>query len=237
VPNKPKSRFTQTQILYGVVAAAVVVLLVATYLVVWGGSGEGPLPTGAAFTIKVQPRDRTMGSPNAPIQFVEYAAPSCPHCAHWNEAVFPKFKAQYIDTGKVYYIFRVFPLSPIDAAVEAMARCLPKESYFQFIDMMFRNQDRWDPDGHDIPDVHAALVNMGRIAGMSEDRVNACISNQDKLNEISDVGDQAHKRFGINSTPSFIVNGILTRKPFVWEGLKETLADAMKKKAAETKKK
>ncbi len=104
-------------------------------------------------------------------------------------------------------MFRVFPLNPVDVAVEAMARCLPKSSYFQFIDMMFRNQSKWDPDGYKIPDVHAALINMGRIAGMSAEKVDSCITNQDELNKIAAVGEHANKAYGINGTPSFIVDG------------------------------
>ena len=154
-------------LLYGLVAAAAVALGVMAYLVFSGNSGSAVPQEGSKLNIALSPTDHTLGSPKAPVQFVEYAAPTCPHCAHWNAEVFPKFKKAYIDTGKVHYVFRVFPLSSVDAAVEAMARCLPKDSYFQFIDMMFRNQEKWDPDGYNVPDVHAALINMGRIAGMS----------------------------------------------------------------------
>ena len=204
------------QILYGLVAVAAIALAVASYFVYSGGSGSGAVRQYSgrtALTVTVKPTDHTLGSPKAPIQFVEYAAPTCPHCAHWNQEVFPQFKKAYIDTGKVYYVFRVFPLSSLDVAVEAMARCLPKSSYFQFIDMMFRNQDKWDPDGYQIPDVHAALINMGRIAGHERRRRSTrCISNQDELNKIAAVGEQANKTYGINGTPSFIIDGELNRE-------------------------
>lgn len=218
------------QLLYGLVGLAAIALGVVTYLVVFSGSGGLP-ESGSKFTIVLTPTDHTLGSPKAPIQFVEYAAPSCPHCAHWNEEVFSKFKRAYIDTGKVHYIFRVFPLSSLDVAVEAMARCLPKESYFQFIDMMFRNQDKWDPDGNDIPDVHAALINMGRIAGMSADQVDTCISNQDELKKIADIGEHASKAYGINGTPSFIIDGEMSRDAVTWQGLQDILNPKLQKLA------
>ena len=107
-----------------------------------------------------------MGNPKAKVVLIEYAAPTCPHCAHFNETVFPQLKQKYIDTGKVYYVFRVFPLHPSDVAAEAMAVCLPKDSYFQFIDLLFRNQKDWDWE-YQVQDIHGGLVKMGRIAGMT----------------------------------------------------------------------
>ncbi|MDE3115364.1 MAG: thioredoxin domain-containing protein, partial [Pseudomonadota bacterium] len=138
---------TRKQLLSVLVAVAAIVVLAVAYFVYTGGSDGDVLQQGSKLTIELSPRDKALGSPKAPIQFVEYAAPSCPHCAHWDEDVFPILKKEYIDTGKVYYVFRVFPLSSLDVAVESMARCLPADSYFQFIDMMYRNQDKWDPDG------------------------------------------------------------------------------------------
>jgi protein-disulfide isomerase len=219
-------------ILYTIVALAVVALGVASYLFYSKQSGSDTLAdTGAnGALVKVTAEDYTLGSPKAPIQFVEYAAPQCPHCAHWNEEVFPQLKKNYIDTGKVYYVFRVFPLTSVDVAVQAMAECLPRPAYFQFIDMMFRNQDKWDPDGYQIPDVHAALVNMGRIAGMSAEKVDSCISNQDQLNKIAAVGEQANKTWGLNSTPSFIVNGIVSSQPVTWAGAQALLDGLLNKK-------
>ena len=218
------------QLVYGLVGLAAIALGIMAYLVVF--SGPGGLPeSGSKFTIALTPADHTLGSPEAAIQFVEYAAPSCPHCAHWNEEVFSQFKRTYIDTGKVHYVFRVFPLSSLDVAVEAMARCLPKDSYFQFIDMMFRNQDKWDPDGNDIPDVHAALINMGRIAGMSAEQVDTCISNQDELKKIAAIGEHASKAYGISGTPSFIIDGELNRDAVTWQGLQDTLNAKLQKQA------
>lgn len=163
---------SRKQLLYGLVLVAVVALGAASYLLYSGRSGtETVLRTSSKFGFTITPADHTLGSPNAPVQVVEYAAPSCPYCAHWDIHVFPDFRKTYIDTGKVFYVFRVFPLRALDVAVEAMARCLPKKNYFQFINMMYHNQDKWDPDGYNIPDIHAALLNMGRAAGLSGNQV------------------------------------------------------------------
>ena len=218
------------QLVYGLVGLAAIALGILAYLVVFSGPGGVP-ESGSKLTIVLTPMDHTLGSPKAAIQFVEYAAPSCPHCAHWNEEVFSQLKRTYIDTGKVHYVFRVFALSSLDVAVEAMARCLPSESYFQFIDMMFRNQDKWDPDGNNIPDVHAALINMGRIAGMSAEQVDTCISNQDELKKIAAIGEHANKAYGINGTPSFIIDGELNRDAVTWQGLQDALNAKLQKQA------
>jgi protein-disulfide isomerase len=199
------------QLLIGLVALALVAIGVAAYFLIFSGSSsdEAVLPTGGEkYGIQITARDRTIGSPKAPILMVEYAAPVCPHCARFDMTIFPELKQKMIDTGKVYYVFRVFPLGPVDIAAESIARCLPEDNYFQFIDLLFRNQAKWDPDGYDIPDVHAALVEMGRTAGLSAQQVDACIGNQTVANQVSQVGQDAQTKYGITGTPTFIVNGI-----------------------------
>jgi protein-disulfide isomerase len=196
------------QMLVGIVVLAIVALGVVAYFLFAGSSDDATLASGGTkYTITVAPDDRTLGNPKAPIQMVEYAAPTCPHCAHFDMTMFPDMKKNYIDTGKVFYIFRVLPLSQVDVAAESMARCLPADNYFQFIDLLFRNQPKWDPDGYAIPDVHGALVDMGKIAGMSADQVDACINNADANKRATDVGQEAETKYGINGTPTFIVNG------------------------------
>ena len=162
-----------------------------------------PAPAGQVY------REFVQGKPNAKVTVIEYASLTCPHCAHFAQEDYPKLKKDYIDTGKIYYVFRVFPLSQVDVAAEAIARCLPADNYFQFIDLLFRNQSKWDPDGYQIPDVHGALVDMGKIAGMSADQVDACINNADANKRATDVGQEAETKYGIQGTPSFIVNGEL----------------------------
>ena len=197
------------QLLIGLVVLAVIAIGVIGYMVFSRPVDEGPTLTSGAptFPVTITAADRTLGNPKAPITMVEYAAPTCPHCAHFNGTMFPFIKRNYIDTGKVYYVFRVFPLSQVDIAAESMARCLPASNYFQFIDLLFRNQPKWDPDGYQIPDVHAALVDMGRIAGLSPEQVDKCINDEGAQKRATDVGLYANKTYGINGTPTFLVNG------------------------------
>ena len=223
---------TRKQFVYGLAVLAAVAVLGAVYLAFFGEPGDS-LDNGVpAYTVTLLPRDMTLGSPKAPVQVVEYAAPSCPICAHWDMTVFPVFKKEYVDTGKVYYVFRVFPLRSLDMAVEAMARCLPKDSYFAFMDMMYRNQDKWDPDGNEIPDVHAALLQMGSTAGLSTARVESCISDKTALDQIAKVGQYAATSYAIDSTPSFLVDGAFHQQDFMTpEAMRELLNAELKRKS------
>src|SRR4051794_23535605 len=96
-------------------------------------------------------------------------------------------------------------------------------SYFQFIALLFRTQPKWDPDGYQIPDVHAALVQMGRIAGMSAEEVDRCIANQSEQRRITKNGEEANQRYGINGTPTFIINGQIHSIFADWQELKDYL--------------
>jgi protein-disulfide isomerase len=216
------------QLLIGLVAIAVITIAVVAYMVFSTPTDDGETLAsgGTQYKVTITADDRTMGNPKAPVTMVEYAAPSCPHCARFDMTMFPSLKKDYIDTGKVYYIFRVFPLSQVDVAAESMARCLPPENYFQLIDMLFRNQPKWDPDGYQIPDVHAALVDMGRIAGMSADQVDKCINDQAANKRAVDVGTYAQTNYGINGTPTFVVNGQIA-PPFVEYGDVQKYLDAV----------
>lgn len=196
----------RSQLLIGLVVLAVVVLAVAAYLIFREPSGEA-VPAEATLTFTVTDRDRTLGSPKAPVTMIEYAAPTCPICAHFNNDIFRQFKREYIDTGKVFYVFRVFPLQAADVAAEAIARCMPKDNYFTFLDLLYRNQSRWDPDGYDIPDVHGALIKMANIAGMPAEKADSCISDQAETKRIEQVGLDAQTRYGVSGTPTFLVNG------------------------------
>ena len=222
----------RNQLIYGIVGIAVIAVLIAAYFAFYGGSSSSDDTADANGGVKVTvtANDRTLGSPKAPIQIVEYAAPICPHCAHFNEAFFPQLKANYIDTGKVYYIFRVFPLQSSDLAAEAIARCLPANNYFQFIDLLFRNQPKWDPE-NGVQDVHGGLVQMGRIAGLSAEQVDRCIGDQAQQQRIAQVGQDATTRYAINGTPTFIINGEIHSVFTNWQEMKDFLDSKLKKKA------
>jgi protein-disulfide isomerase len=218
----------RNQLLFGIVGIAVVVILVAAYFVFYGSNTGTADSTVDRANVTITAADRTLGKKDAPVLMVEYAAPICPHCAHFNETMFPQLKANYIDTGKVYYVFRVFPLQSADVAAEAIARCLPADNYFQFIDLLFRNQPKWDPE-NGVQDVHGGLVQMGRIAGLSAEQVDRCIGNQAEQQRIAKVGEDATTRYSINGTPTFIINGQIHSTFANWQELKDYMDAQLKK--------
>jgi len=221
---------SRKQLLIGLVAVAVVVVGIVAYFVFFDESPSGSVSGETSkFGIALTSRDRAEGSPQAPILIVEYAAPTCPHCAAFDSEIFPQIKQKYVDTGKVYYVFRVFPLNSVDVAAEAMARCLPAENYFSFIDLLYRNQPKWDPE-YGVADVHGGLVQMGGVAGMSPQEVDTCIANTAEQTQITKIGQEAQTKYNINGTPSFIVNGQLRVGESTWEDWQDYLNKLLAKK-------
>jgi protein-disulfide isomerase len=193
---------------------------------------------GATATpIVLRSDDRTLGDPKAKIVMLEYAAPTCPVCARFNGTVMPHIKADYIDTGKVYYIFRTFPLSATDGAVEGIARlCLPADKYFQFLDLMFRNQSKWDPDGYQIPDVGAAVKQMAGIMGVSPQEADRCMTDAQEQTRINQVAQDGQTRYNIRGTPTLVVNGeVLLDSDRTWPQLKARFDSLLANKKNQSK--
>ena len=196
---------TKNQLL--AVVAAFVLAVGGLFAYLWMGGQSGSTAGGQDAGYTLEASDRTLGNRNAKVVFIEYAAPTCAHCAAFNETTFPLLKANYIDTGKILYVFRVFPLNPADGAAEKVARCLPEDKYFDFIDLLFRNQPQWDVE-YGVTDVHGGLVRLGRIAGMSADQVDQCIANKTEDERINKVAADGEAKYNITGTPTFIVNGV-----------------------------
>lgn len=213
--------FTRNQIIIASVAAVLVAGAAILYFFVFtGGSNDLTIASGGPLTVQLYKHDRTLGSPKAPITVLEYAAPACPHCSHFDQTVFPLVKKNYIDTGKVFYIFRVFPINPADPAAEAIARCLPADKYFQFIDLLFRNQPKWDPE-YGITDVRGGLIQLARIEGMSAEKVDQCISDKSEQDRINQVAQDGETKYNIQGVPTFIINGTeVQAEDATWPSLK-----------------
>jgi len=223
---------SRNQILIAVVVAALIAVGAAAWYIL-GGSGSSTsaitASAPAAGGIVVTPDDRTLGNPKARIKVIEYAAPMCPHCARMNAEGFPVLKSQYIDTGKVFYIFRVFPIGQADVPAEAIARCLPKEEYFHFIDILFRNQDKWDPE-NGVTDVEGGLIAMGRLEGLTSDQVRTCMADKTAQQRVMAVEQDAATRYGVTGTPTFVVDGEVMEGGAPWDDVKAKIDAALAKK-------
>jgi protein-disulfide isomerase len=153
----------------------------------------GPLP------------DMAMGSDKASVTIVEYASMTCPHCAHFQETTFPELKKRYIDTGKVRYIFREFPLDNLAAAASMLARCSgtdDKDKYFALVDTMFKQQRTWAVEKPLPP-----MLAIAKQAGFTEKTFNECLANQKVLDGIEATRQRAIDKFKVQSTPTFFING------------------------------
>jgi protein-disulfide isomerase len=201
------------QLMFG--AAAIVVIAIAGGGYYWWSlpkseamtpqqAAEGDIPLTELLKPQALP-DMTMGAANAPVTIVEYASLGCSHCAHFNEATFPALKSRYIDTGKVRYILRDFPLDDVAAVAFIMAHCAANGDtgkYFALADTLFRQQAEWY-----VKDPIPALSAIAKQAGLTEDSFKACISNQKAWDAMQSVRDRAVDKFQVHSTPTFFVNG------------------------------
>lgn len=161
-----------------------------------------PVNAGAA---SVKPTDRALGDPGAPVTIIEYASVTCSHCAEFHGTTYKKIKEEYIDTGKVLFVFREFPTAPADRAIAGflLARCLPEERYFPMIDVLMRTQPKWAF----AEDSFAVLKNLAINSGLTEDQFTACLADKDGRQRIEDTVDEAVKKLDVTGTPSFIING------------------------------
>ena len=149
--------------------------------------------------------EMALGSDNAKVVVVEYASASCPHCANFYKTTFPDLKKEYIDTGKIRFVFREFPHNQPALAAFMLARCAPKEKYFPLIDMFFTQQDSW------LQAPLEGLQKIAQLAGFTKESFDACLKNEGVAKGIIAVRDKAEKEFGVDSIPTFFVNGELLK--------------------------
>ena len=149
--------------------------------------------------------DMALGPADAKVTITEYASMTCPHCAAFNADVFPKIKAEFIDTGKVRYIFREFPLDIKAAAGSMLSRCIANgdaAKYFAVTDLLFKTQSDWV-----MKNTAESLARIGKQAGLTQEQVEACLKDQSLLDKIAADQKYASEVLKVDSTPTFFVNG------------------------------
>ena len=150
----------------------------------------GPLP------------DLVLGKADAPVTIIEYASMTCPHCANFHKTTYPALKAKYIDTGKVRFIFREFPLDELAVAASMLARCVGGEKSIAMIDVLFASQDKWAVR-QPIP----ILQQIAKQAGMTEKAFDECLKDQKLYDNIMAMRERGSKEYKVESTPTLFVNG------------------------------
>ena len=148
--------------------------------------------------------DVALGPAEAKVVVVEYASMTCGHCAAFHKEVFPQIKTKYIDTNKIRFIMREFPLDNLAAAASMLARCAPAEKVYPMVDMLFATQADWAfAQGNPVP----KLFEIAKQAGFTQDSFDKCLTNQKLLDQINMQRTRGSEQFGVSATPSFFING------------------------------
>jgi protein-disulfide isomerase len=150
--------------------------------------------------------DMVMGAPDAPVTVIEYASLTCPHCAKFHTETLPKLKSDYIDTGRVKYVFRDFPLDRLALSAAMIAQCAGPERYFTFLDVFFRQQPNWTR-GSDQEAMLTSLKRLARVGGMSDAQIDECLKNKQVQDAILASSVAGQNQFQVRSTPTLIING------------------------------
>jgi protein-disulfide isomerase len=170
--------------------------------------------------------DMALGPANATVTITEFASMTCPHCAAFTEKVFPKIKSEYIDTGKIRFVFREFPLDIKAAAGSMLARCIAKDDagkYFAVIDMLFRQQNEWV-----LKNTTETLIRIGKQAGLSQQQVEDCLKDQALLDKIAADQKYANEVLKVNSTPTFFINGEMVKGETSFEEFDKRIKSLLK---------
>ncbi|WP_441279417.1 DsbA family protein [Tardiphaga sp. 172_B4_N1_3] len=170
--------------------------------------------------------DMALGPKDAAVTVTEYASMTCPHCAAFTEQVFPKIKEAFIDTNKIRFVFREFPLDIKAAAGSMLARCIAKEDsgkYFAVIDMLFKQQNDWV-----MKDTAATLTRIGKQAGLSQQAVEECLKDQALLDKIAADQKYANEVLKVNSTPTFFINGEMLKGEQSFEEFSKKITPLLK---------
>ena len=170
--------------------------------------------------------DMALGKDKAPITIIEYSSLTCPHCAAFEENVFPMLRSKYIDTGKVRFVSREFPLELKAAAASMLARCIAANDaarYFDAVTMLFKQQDAV------VEHTVETLKDIGGHFGMSEQDVDACEKNQDQLDKLSADQKFAFDQLKVDATPTFFINGEISKGAMSFEELDKRLAKLLKR--------
>jgi protein-disulfide isomerase len=162
-----------------------------------------PQPDVKFGQMAVSEDDFQMGRADAPITIIEYASLTCPHCAQFDTEVLPKLKSEYIDTGKVRFVYRDFPLDRLALTASVVARCAGRDRYFGYLNAFFASQQTWARAQNPVE----ALGRIARLGGMSDAAFDACLKDQKTLDAVLAQRLEAEKTYKLQATPTLFIQG------------------------------
>jgi protein-disulfide isomerase len=191
-------------------------------------AADAPQPESTIDMTKVlQPGslpELAMGDPGG-VALVEYGSLTCPHCAVFSKDVYPQLKADYIDTGKVRYIFREFSRNTLDVAGFVLARCLGDDKAFAADELLFAQQDKWAFVDKPLEPLITAL----RSAGLTQEKATECLKNQQLADGIVAIAKRANDEVKLTGTPTFVIDGKVYGGALTFDQLKAILDPLVKK--------
>ena len=180
-----------------------------------GSTAPEPADTGASTPTETVPVDVDMvsgdiiqGNPESPVTVIEYASMTCSHCASFHKFTYPRLKENYIDTGKIQFVFREFPLDTYALEASLMARCGGKDRYFDIVHETFVRQEEWVL-GRSPSTIRRKLMNIGADMGITEGMYETCQENEAIKKQIAAKAAQARTRYDVSGTPAIVINGKL----------------------------
>jgi protein-disulfide isomerase len=180
-----------------------VAALAASGVLAAGGAPEPDRTVDMATVLKPGPLPELAVGDASGVPVVEYGSLTCPHCAVFSREVFPELKKDYIDTGKVRFIFREFARNQLDVAAFMLARCIGDDKAFAGIELLFSTQDKWAFVDKPLEPLIAAM----RPAGLTRDQAMACLKDQSKAAAIVAIGKRATDELKMTGTPTFVIDG------------------------------
>jgi protein-disulfide isomerase len=208
--------------------AVVAVLSAAAFAATAVHGADAPQPDGTvdmATVLKPGPLPELAMGDASGVPVIEYGSLTCPHCAAFARETFPELKKDYIDTGKVRFIFREFSRNPLDVAAYVLARCVGDDKAYAAIELLFSQQDKWAFVDKPLEPLIAAL----RPAGLSHDQAMKCLQDQDKANALVAITKRATDEVKVTGTPTFVINGKVYGGELSLDQLKAILDPLIKK--------
>ena len=161
-----------------------------------------PVP-GARAGIGERPGDMALGDPDAPVTVIEYFSLTCPACRHFHLTIYKRLKPDYVDSGKVRFVWRDYPLNQPAVEAAILAHCAGRDRYFAFVDVLFQTFDDWAGDRN----YAEKLAQIGELGGVSRDRFDACLADKALENGMFQSMAAGQAEYQISGTPTVIVNG------------------------------
>lgn len=151
--------------------------------------------------------DLVLGDADAPIELIEYASYTCPHCATFHTAVFEPLKKDYIDTGKVKFVYREVYFDKFGLWASMVARCGGEMRYFGVQKMLFDEQAEWLAGGKDTMEIVENLRKIGKRAGLTDENLDACLNDGEMAEQLYAKFTKEVEEYDINATPTLVIDG------------------------------